>query len=184
MDAKKTPLLLLIIGWIAVITVPTAFFIFGWRDIDLTCRRPTTGEPPTCQVRESFAMNLYTRQVTAEQATGVSFQIRRGTPTIRPGGGSSAVSTSTFVLSAANGEIPLSRVSSNVDSDAKQELIGKMQGFLDNPNSLEFHHHAKMHSIFGYLGAVGVAGLAFLGLAVAWYYLRRLLGMAKPPEKS
>jgi hypothetical protein len=170
MAAQKPPLLLLIGGWIAIIVVPTAFFIFGWRDIELTCRRPSPGAPPTCQVSEAFAMGLYTRQVTAAQATGVSFQIR-------PSGGGST--TSTVILATSSGAVPISKVASNVDGDAKQELIQKMQGFLDAPDSLEFHHHARMHSLFGYLGVAGVAGLAVLLLSVAWYQLRSKLGRAK-----
>lgn len=175
MDAKRPPLPLLILGWIAIIAVPAAFFIFGWRDIQLSCRRPSPGAPPTCQVSESFAMGLYTRQVTAEQATGVSFQIRQSNNAVRPGGGGGSTSTSTVILATPGGEVPISKV----EGDAKGELIGKMQEFLDAPEALEFHHHARMHSLFGYLGAAGLAGLGFLLLAVVWYQLRKRLGWMK-----
>lgn len=176
MNRKKTPRPLLILGWTTIIAVPCAFFIFGWRDIKLTCRRPLPGAPPTCQVSESFAMGLYTRRVTAEQATGVSFQIRRSTT---PG----SAATSTVVLATPDGEVPASRVASNVDGDAKRELIGKMQEFLDNPEALQFRHHAKMHSIFGYLGAAGLTGLAFLLLAVVWQQVRKSWGRGKSEER-
>lgn len=174
MDLKKPPRLLLMLGWIAIIAIPTAFFIFGWRDITLSCRRPGPGAPPTCQVSESFAMGLYTRQVTAEQATGVSFQIRQSNRAARPGGGGST-NINTVILATPSGEVPISKVSSNVKADAKVELIGKMQEFLDTPNALEFHHHARMPSLFGYLGTAGLAGLGFLLLAVVWFCSAKLL---------
>lgn len=182
MNNKKLPLPLLILGWIAIIAVPFAFFIFGWRDIQLSCRRPGPGAPPTCQVSETLAMGLYTRQVTVEQAIGVGFQIRAAGSGARAGGGS--LPASTVVLATPSGKVPISRVSSNVDGDAKAELIGKMQEFLNNPNTLAFQHHAKMHSIFGYLGVIGVAGLAFLLLAVFWYQVRKWPGWGKSPEKG
>jgi len=180
MDRPKPPLPLLILGWIAIIGIPTAFFIFGWRDIELTCRRPVPGAPPTCRVSESFAMGLYTRQVTVEQATGVGFQVRQAAGS---GGGGSAPA-STVVLATPVGEVPVSRVASNVDGDAKAELIGKMQAFLDTPESLVFSHHARMHSIFGYLGAAGVAGLVLMLLAVGWYQVRKKLGWGREKHKA
>lgn len=179
MAAKRTPLPLLILAWIAIIVVPTALFIFGWRDIQLTCRRPSPGAPPTCKVNESFAMGLYTRQITAEQATGVSFQIKPGGSPARPGEGGGSTTTSTVILATPSGEVVTSQGFDNVEADAKQVLIQKMQEFLDTPDAPEFQHHARMHSLSGYLGAAGLAGLFFLLLAVVWYQLRKRLGQAK-----
>jgi hypothetical protein len=176
MSAQKPPLPLLVLGWLAAIGVLTACFILGWREVQLTCRRPSPGAPPTCQVRESFAMGLYTRQTTAEQAIGVSFQIRPSDP-MRPGGGS----TSTVILATPGGEAAVSQGADNIGGAAKGELLRKMQEFLDTPNSLEFRHQARLHSIFGYLGAVGVGGLLFLLPAVLW---RRRLSSAKTAEKG
>lgn len=144
MGLKKPPRLLFILAGIAIVAVPAAFVIFGWRDIKLTCRRPSPGAPPTCQVSESF-MGLYTRQVTAEQATGVSFQIRQSPS---PGRESGATTTGTVVLATPSGEAPNSRGSRNGERNAKAELIGKMQEFLDNPEALEFRHQVRMHGIF------------------------------------
>ncbi|NTV14371.1 MAG: hypothetical protein HGA96_10650 [Desulfobulbaceae bacterium] len=178
MATPKPPLFLLILGWIAIIAIPTTFFIFGWRDIELTCRRTSPGALPTCQIRESFAMGLHTRQAVAEQVSGVGFQVRSSSNAARPGGGSTL--TSTVVFATPAGEVPISRVASNVETEAKQELVRAVQAFLATPESLEFHHQAGMRSIFGYLGVVGVAGLAGLFFLVVWYQLRRVLGLVKP----
>lgn len=146
MDLKKPRRLLLFLGAIVIIAI-AALFIFGWRDINLTCRRPSPGAPPTCQVSESF-MGLYTRQVTAEQATGVSFQIRQSPSPVRPGTDSGPTTTGTVVLATPSGEASISRGSSSGDGKAKAELIGKMQEFLDKPDSLEFHHQVRIPSLF------------------------------------
>lgn len=157
----------LIFGWLAILAISALFFIFGRRDIDLTCRRPGPGAPPTCQVSESFALGLYTRQTTVEQATGVSFQVRR---TTSPDSGSPAAGT--VILATPGGEAPGNRVSGNFAEGAKRELIGKMQEFLDRPESLELRHHARLSSLSGHLSVVGLAGLVFLLLAVIRYQLR------------
>lgn len=149
MDLKKPRRLLLSLGAIAIIAVPAALLIFGWRDINLTCRRPSPGAPPTCQVSESF-MGLYARQVTAEQATGVSFQIRHSPSPVRPGTDSSSSTTANTVVLATPSGVTSSRrgASNNFDGNAKAELIDKMQEFLDKPDSLEFHHQVRIHSLF------------------------------------
>lgn len=162
----KMPRLLPIFGWLAILFISSTLFILGWRDIQLTCRRPGPGAPPTCQVSESFALGLYTRQTTVEQATGLSFQIRRTT-------GPDSGSTSTVILATPGGGVVTSQGSSNFEGKAKRELLGKMREFLDNPESLEFRHHARIPSLSGYLGVAGLAGLVFPLLAVIWYQLRR-----------
>lgn len=169
-NRKNPPLILLILGWFAIIAVPVAFFIFGWRDIEISCRRPAAGASPVCDIRESFAMGLYTRTDRAEGVTGIGYRTRRNNGR----SGTQPVLTSTVVLETSSGEVPVSRVTSNVDSDNKSDQIRSMRAYLDEPGTYEFRHHAKMHSIFGYLGLLGVAGLGFILGSVIWHYLKRL----------
>jgi len=177
MPPKKPPLVLLILGWFAIIAIPVTFFIFGWRDVEITCRRPTAGAPPVCDIRESFAMGLHTRIVRAEGVTGVGYRTSRNSGRA----GARPVLTSTVVLDTPTGdEVPVSRVTSNVDDGAKREQIVAMRHFLDYPDTLEFHHLAKMHSLFGYLGLLGIAVLAGLFGMVLWYYLRKAMGHPTP----
>ena len=176
MPPKKPPLVLLILGWFAIIAIPVTFFIFGWRDVEITCHRSSAGLPPVCDIRESFAMGLHTRIVRAEGVTGVGYRTSRNSGRA----GSRTVLTSTVVLDTPTGEVPVSRVTSNVDDTAKRDQIKALRTFLDSPDTLEFRHLAKMHSLFGYLGLLGVAGLAGLLGMVLWYYLRKVMGRPTP----
>ncbi len=81
---------------------------------------------------------------------------------------------STMVFDTTSGEVPIGHVTSAIDSSAERKLILKTREFLNAPDAINFRHEANLHSIFGYVGLVGVAGLLLIFIAVLWHNLRRV----------
>lgn len=163
-----------VIGWLVIITVPTAFFVFGWKDIEVDCHRQAAGGLPSCTISESFGMGLYTRSVSADRIT----QIGYSTGTVRQPStkvGIVTVHPSTMVFGTEHGEVTIGHVASAVDTSAEKELILNTRKFLDDPGARSFSHRAGMHGLFGYVGLAGVAGLLFIFAAVLWHHLRRII---------
>jgi hypothetical protein len=163
-----------ILGWFVILTIPGAFFAFGWKDIELNCHRHFEAGPPSCTISESFAMGLYTRSSSADNITHIGYR----TSTVRqPSSKAGFVTThtSTIVFQIIEGEIPIGHVTSAVDSSTERELILKTRAFLDSPTTKEFSHKASMHGLFGYVGFVGVVGLLFIFIAVCWHHIRKAI---------
>jgi len=172
MSSTSPPLLAVILGWIVIVTIPATFFAFGWKDIELDCRRSAEKALPACTIRESFAMGLYTRSVSANDITHIGYR----TGTARQASaktGFATVHPSTMVFDTTSGEVPIGHVTSSIDHSAERELIQKTRAFLNAPDAVTFRHEASLHSTFGYVGLVGVGGLLFILFSVLWHHLRR-----------
>lgn len=176
MRSTSTPVIAIILGWIVIITIPSAFFVFGWKDIELDCRRSAAGALPACTISESFAMRLYTRSISANNITHIGY--RTGT-TRQPSAkiGFVTVHNSKMVFDTTSGEVQIGHVTSAIKADAERELILKTREFLNAPEAVNFRHSASLHGIFGYIGLVGVAGLLLIFFAVLWHHLRRVIGL-------
>ena len=167
---KKTPLPLVIIGFIVMIGVPLAFFIFGWRTLDITCRR--TGPSALCRVEEHFAAGLYTSHITAADVIDVGYK----TSSSRSSGRSyHTVYTSTVAFQTLSGHIPVSEVSSNVDDKAKKELIQTFRSWFAYGED-NFVHHSNLISVFGWIGAIGMAFWCYVVLSLPYYWFKKKRG--------
>lgn len=164
----------IIVGWIVIITIPVTFFAFGWKDIELRCQRSTRDALPSCTISESFGMRLYTRRVSANNITHIGYR----TGTVRQAStktGFVTVHPSTMVFDTTNGEVQIGHVTSAIDNSAERELILKTRAFLNTPGAMNFRHESSLHSVFGYVGLVGVIGLLSIFIAVLWHHLRRAI---------
>ena len=56
MRSDSTPVLVSILGWIVIVSIPVAFFFFGWKDFELYCQRQIAGALPACTISESFGI--------------------------------------------------------------------------------------------------------------------------------
>lgn len=174
MRSSSPPVFVAILGWIVIVGVPVAFFVFGWKGFELYCHRQTAGAFPACTISESFAMGLYTRSVSANDITSISYKTgtarqtytRTGVVTMYPSG---------MVFGTASGEVRIGNISSAIDHSDERELILKTRAFLNAPDILNFQYKANMHGVFGYVGLAGVVGLLFIFLSVLWHYLRRAM---------
>lgn len=174
MRATSPPAFVVILGWIVIVSVPVAFFVFGWKGFELHCHRQAAGAFPACTISESFAMRLYTRSIRANDITSISYKTdtarqtytRTGVVTMHPG---------SMVFDTASGEVRIGNISSAVEHSAERELILKTRAFLNAPDILDFQYKANMHGIFGYVGLAGVVGLLFIFLSVPWHHLRRAM---------
>lgn len=153
------------LAWLVIIIVPAAFFLFGWRDVDVQCHRPAAERAPDCHVSETFAMGIYTRQSDALGVTGIGYE---NLLTRSSGSSFQTLTTSTVVLNSGSGDVPISRVSSNADVEASRELILDVRSYLESGTETEFHYHVEMHSLFGYLGLAGIVGLVLMAIAFVW----------------
>lgn len=174
MPSRVLATLATVIGWFVIIAVPTVFFVFGWKDIELNCHRQVAGGLPSCTISESFGMGLYTRSVSADRITQISYN----TGTVRQPStkvGMVTVHTSTMVFGTEQGEVMIGHVTSAIDTSAEKELILNTRKFLNDPGARSFSHRASMHGLFAYVGLVGVVGLLFIFAAVLWYHLRRII---------
>ena len=172
MCSTSPPAFAIILGWIVIITIPVTFFVFGWKDIELHCQRSAISALPACTISESFAMRLYTRSISANNITHIGYR----TGTARQAStktGFVTVHPSTMVFSTTSGEVPLCHVTSSIDHSVERELILKTRAFLNAPDAINFQHEASLHSMFGYVGLVGVMGLLLILFAVLWHHLRR-----------
>lgn len=160
-----------ILGWIVIIIVPTAFFIFGWRSIDIQCLRLSPKSPATCSLTESFAAGLFKRNISTENVVNIHYK-SHSSKVIRSGGtGSQTVLTSSLAFIHQDGtETALSKVSSNVDSEAQKKLI---LSFRENNESgaLQWKYHGNFRNIFGYLGLIGVVFLIWAFYATLKYFI-------------
>jgi len=174
MRSASPPLFIAILGWIVIVSVPTTFFVFGWKDFELRCQRQNAGASPACTISESFGMGLYTRSVSANDVmrigykTGTARQISTATGVV-------TMHPSTMVFDTASGEVRIGHISSAVDHSAERELILKTRAFLNAPDVLSFRYVANIHGVFGYVGLVGVLGLLFIFFSVLWHHLRRAI---------
>ncbi len=174
MRSTSTPVVAVILGWIVVITIPAAFFVFGWKDIELNCQRSAINALPTCTISESFAMGLYARSIRANNITHIGYR----TGTARQAStktGFVNVHPSTMVFDTTSGEVQIGHVASAIDNSAERELILKTRIFLNTPSAMNFRHESSLHSMFGYVGLVGVIGLLLIFFAVLWHHLRRAI---------
>lgn len=172
MRSTSPPLFVAVLGWIVIVSVPAAFFIFGWKDFELHCQRQIAGAFPTCTISESFAMRLYTRSVSANDVMRIGYTTgsSRQTSTVT---GVVTMHPSTMVFDTAGGEVRIGHVSSVIDHSAERELILKARAFLSTPEVLDYRYAAAIHGVFGYVGLVGVLGLVFMFFAVLWHHLHR-----------
>lgn len=177
MPSTSPPTFVILLGWIVIITIPATFFVFGWKDIELHCQRSAVGALPTCTISESFAMRLYTRSTSANSITHIGYRTGATRQTSTKAG-FVTVHPSSMVFDTTSGEVQIGHVTSAIDSSAERELILKTREFLNAPGAMSFRHVASLHSMFGYVGLVGVAGLLLIFLAVLWHHLRRALGVS------
>ncbi len=171
MRSTSLSVIAIILGWAVIITIPVTFFVFGWKDIELHCQRSAISALPACTINESFAMGLYTRSISANNITHIGYR----TGTARQAStktGFVTVHPSTMVFDTTSGEVPIGHVTSATDNSAERELILKTRAFLNTPDAINFRHEASIHSMFGYVGLVGVAGLLLIFIAVLWHHLR------------
>lgn len=157
----------LTLAFVVVIAIPIAFFVFGWKDIELQCQRLVVENPPTCLLRESFAMGLYTRLAEVKNIQRIGY---RSSSSRKFGtrGISVPVYASTVVFDTLDTEAVITH---SVGGVAEKDLILKTRTFLENSSSLQFKHHANLRSIFGYVGLVGTAIILLLTLEVLRYNL-------------
>lgn len=178
MRPTSTPLLAVILGWIVIISIPAAFFAFGWKGFELQCQRQAAGALPSCTISESFAMGLYTRSVSANDIMRISYQTGAGRQTSTKAG-VVTLHSGTMMFDTASGEVRIGHISSAIDYSAERELILKTRAFLDAPDVLVFRYHANMRGLFGYIGLLGVLGLLFIFFSVLWYHLRRAISKTR-----
>lgn len=174
MRSASPPAFAIVLGWIVIITIPVTFFVFGWKDIELHCQRSAINALPACTISESFAMRLYTRSISANNITHIGYR----TGTVRQTStktGFVTVHPSTMVFDTTSGEVQIGHVTSAINDSAERELILKTRAFLNAPGAMNFRHEASLHSMFGYVGLVGVAGLLLIFFAVLWHHLRRAI---------
>lgn len=172
MKSTSPPILVAIAGWIVIVSIPLSFFVFGWKDFELNCRRTSVDGLPACTIKESFALGLYTRYTHADNIVRIGYRTgtarqtstRLGVVTMHP---------STIVFDTTNGEVPIGHAISTLDNSAERELVLKTRTFLNNQNVMTFQHTAHIHSMFGYIGLVGVAGLLLICLAVVWHHIHK-----------
>ena len=119
-------------------------------------------------------MRLYTRSISASNITHIGY--RTGTAKQASAkAGFVTVHPSTMVFDTTSGEVPIGHVTSTIDNSAERELILKTRAFLNAPDTVNFRHEASIHSMFGYVGLVGVAALLLIFIAVLWHHLRRAI---------
>lgn len=169
MIQKIGKILLYTVGWMVIVAIPAAFFTFGWKAVELDCRRGAAGEMPACRVTESFAMGLYKKTSTVSDVMRVGYRTgtarqtsaRAGTITVHP---------SSLVFDTAGGEVVITHAGG---SPKEGELILKAREFLNRPESLAFHYKASLRNIFGYVGLVGTGGLLFIFIATGWHQFKK-----------
>ena len=172
MPTASPPLIAMILGWIVILALPSAFFAFGWKDIALDCERATVGALPSCKVSESFAMKLYTRNISADAITHIAYR-NSAVGQVSTKNGSVAKSSSRMVFDTHKGEVSIGHITSAIDHSAERELILKVRAFLNSPEAMNFRYEAHLHGMFGYLGLLGVTALLLIFLAVLWHQLRQ-----------
>lgn len=172
LKAQNPPLILMILGWIVITLLPTTFFFFGWRDLDIHCLRQSTSTNPTCQVQESFAFGLYTQSFSVQDVVSIGYKTQLSK---KPGSFNSPISTNHLAfITSTREEVALSKISSNVDKAAKEDLWRVTTEYLQSPSTLQLDHHAPMHSIFGYLGLMGCLGLLWVVFVTGRHYLNKM----------
>lgn len=174
MSSDSPPILASIFGWIVIISIPTTFFFFGWKSVELHCQRQAAGTLPACTISESFAMGLYTRDVSANDIMQIGYKTGAGQQTSTKNG---IVTThsSTMIFDTMSGEVRIGHISSAIDYSAERELILKTRAYINDPDALHFQYKVSIRGLFGYVGFIGVAGLLFIFVAVLWHHLRKAI---------
>lgn len=119
---------LIVFGLFILIAFPLGMLFVGFSTLEINCIRNQAGEPPDCEIREVRLLGLFDRRVTALKVNGVGY--RTGDVATN----SRVTLASTVVLDASNGSIAVSQAASNVGSDWKSAMIGKIRRFLAAPD--------------------------------------------------
>lgn len=174
MRSTLPSVLAMILGWIVILAIPITFFAFGWKDIELRCQRTAIGALASCSISESFAMGLYTRKISAREIVHIGYRTR-SVKQVSTKTGFINVQSSTIIFDTKNGEVQIGHVTSAIDNSTERELILKTRTFLNTAEARNFVHKSNLHSVFGYLGLVGTAGLLLIFFSVLWHHLRKTL---------
>ncbi len=168
MEKRKTTLILIILGTIAMIGIPLVFFTFGWHAVDVVCEH--SAQTINCRIEESFAAGLHVRKTVATGVTGIGYEIHQSRSST---GSLQTILTSNLAFDTSGEAVDITSISSNTADSAKKQLIMAFRAWQDSATSQPFAHHANMIDIFGWLGAVGVAFWAWLLLSWPYYYLKQ-----------
>ena len=171
---RKTPQILVVMGFFVITVLPLTFFIFGWHGADVSCSRDA--QRIDCQIEESFAAHLYVRRVSAQDVREIDYKSHRSQRSV---GSPMTILTSNLMFDTTSGEVDITTVSSNTADDAKRQLIKSFRAWRDDHTDSPFAHHANLVDIFGWLGAIGVAFWTWV--LISWPYYIWKKSKAKQP---
>jgi hypothetical protein len=159
-EKKKTPLMLLVLGAIAVFGVPIAFTFFGWQNVYVDCVRQEFGPASSCEVQNSYFLGLFkTQKRHINNITDVGYQESYG---------SKNNLISTVVLKNDSGKISVFESSTNTNADEKKKVIREVRKFLENKGQPSLHLSMSFSNIFGWIGLSIL--IIFAGSSLYWAF--------------
>ena len=174
MEEKKRPLILLILGSIAVFGVPIAFTFFGWQTVCLDCARHEFRSAPSCEVQNGYFFGLFkTQKRHINNVSDVGYKESYGSKNIR---------ISTVVLKNDSRQISVFESSTNVNDKEKKKVIQEVKTFLENKEQSSLHFPERFSNIFGWVGLS--IGLVFVCSFVYWVFRSVFPEKPHPDGKS
>lgn len=154
------------VGYLVIVAIPTSFFAFGWKSLDLNCEREAIGSSPSCTIIESFGIKLYSKIKRVQNIQQIGYESSSG---LHAGPKTTVkTATSTLVFYTSTG---VEQITHSVESSKEKELILKTRAFLNNPQTLKYSDSFSLRSIFGWIGLIGTSLILLVVLEVARYHL-------------
>jgi len=159
-EKKKAPLILLVLGAIAVFGVPIAFTFFGWQSVYVDCVRQEFDSASSCEVQNSYFLGLFkTQKRHINNISDVGY---------RESYGSNHNLISTVVLKNDSGQISVFESSTNTNDDEKKKVIQEVRKFLENKGQPSLHLSMRFSNIFGWIGLPIL--IIFVGSSLYWAF--------------
>ena len=154
------------VGYLIIVAIPVTFFIFGWKEVELSCYRELAGKNPSCEIVETFGISVYSRTKLAKDIRGIGYQSDAGTHHDKAG--SIKTLNSTLIFDTEAGQ---QQITHSVSSSSEKQLILMTREFLNNPQALRFRQKFSLRSAFGWIGLIGTSLIFLVFLEVVRYNL-------------
>jgi len=152
-----------------------SWLFVGWQTVSVSCTRSAPSVVPDCSITEEHLFGLYQRHAVASGVERVGIVRHESTDRSMGSGMSRKVFSRQVVLSAANGAVPLSLLSSNVDDAEQETMESAIRTYLHSTDP-SFSGSFVFRNVFGYVGSVGtLVAVWLLWLVIKGTFLPQMI---------
>ena len=156
-------------GLIFLAAFPAGFLFIGWTTVSVRCERSSVGVDPDCAIAETHWFGLYADRRNAEGVLSVETETGSiHSRSLTGAGYNRNVVVEGVILSTKRGDVALISGKSNVNDDEKEHAKTVIGAYLDDADQQSFAVDMDFRNVFGYVGLVGLAFVAWMTWKMVW----------------